>query len=126
MYPLPVDEIPKNISTYLSPFFPLPHSGLYPEDALEAAFADAAVDAVADNHTRLAPTVQEKDQDKKVRFRSAESAYHVHLWVVTQRLPINHGMVRTLMLWNCSTGSINCSVTTVVVPQYSTVAIVVL
>ena len=76
-HPLTVDEIPKNSSTHFSPFFPLPHSGLYPEDALEAAFADAAVDAVGDSHMKLAPTVQEKDLDKKVRFRSAECAYCV-------------------------------------------------
>ena len=42
------------------------------------------MDAVGDNHMRLAPTVQEKDQDKKVRFRSAEFAYYVPLWVVTR------------------------------------------
>ena len=59
-------------------FFPLLfYSGLYPEDPLEAAFADAAVDAVGDNHMRLAPTVQEKDMTKKVRFGSTVSVLHV-------------------------------------------------
>ena len=43
-------------------------SGLYPEDALEAALADAAVDSVGDNHMKLAPTVQQKDKVQQVRL----------------------------------------------------------
>lgn len=35
---------------------------------MEAAYADAAVDAVGDNHMVLRPTVQEKDEAKKVRL----------------------------------------------------------
>ena len=53
------------------------YSGLYPEDPLEAAFADAVVDAVGDNNMRLVPTVQEKDMTKKVRFGSTVSVLHV-------------------------------------------------
>ena len=55
--------------------YPCVYPGLYPEDPLEAAYADAAVDAVADNHMELRPTVQEKDQAKKVRFVKSRSAY---------------------------------------------------
>lgn len=43
--------------------------GLYPTDPVEAAFADAAVDAVVDNHQKLGPTLYEKDPIKKVRTR---------------------------------------------------------
>ena len=54
------------------------YSGLYPEDPLEAAYADAAVDAVGDNHMELRPTVQEKDEAKKVRFaENRASVNHV-------------------------------------------------
>ena len=65
----------RKVSTDISPFFfPLLfYLGLYPEDTLEAAFADAAVDAVGDNQMKLAPTVQEKDMTKKVRFGSTVS-----------------------------------------------------
>lgn len=42
-------------------------SGLYPWDPVEAAFADAAVDAVTDNHFKLAPTFFMKDLEKRVR-----------------------------------------------------------
>ncbi|CAM9421625.1 unnamed protein product [Laminaria digitata] len=44
-------------------------AGLYPEDPEEAAFADAAVDSVADNHMKLAPAIQQKDQAKKMEMR---------------------------------------------------------
>ena len=78
-YPLPANELSKSHSTDISPFFfPLLfYLGLYPEDTLEAAFADAAVDAVGDNHTRLEPTVLEEDMAKKVRFGSTVSVLHV-------------------------------------------------
>ena len=45
------------------PLFP----GLYPEDPIVAAFADAAMDAVIDMHFHLRPTVHEQDPAKKVR-----------------------------------------------------------
>nr|WEX24894.1 glutathione S-transferase [Saccharina japonica] len=51
-------------------------AGLYPEDPLEAAFVDAAVDSVVDNHMKLAPTMPEKDQAKKVRLASVGSVLH--------------------------------------------------
>lgn len=41
-------------------------AGLYPTDTLEAAFVDAAVDAVGDNHMVLRPAVQEQDVTRKV------------------------------------------------------------
>nr|ABR09272.1 glutathione S-transferase 2 [Laminaria digitata] len=44
-------------------------AGLYPEDALEAALADAAVDSVGDNHMKLAPTVQQKDKVQQMEMR---------------------------------------------------------
>lgn len=40
---------------------------LYPEDDLEAAFVDAAADAVMDCHTFLRPIFMAKDEATKVR-----------------------------------------------------------
>lgn len=76
-----LDEKSENYcnSTDLSPFIPLLYSGLYPDDHIEAAFADAAVNAVGDNHMRLAPTVLEKDKANQVWFPSTVSICHVLL-----------------------------------------------
>lgn len=41
-------------------------SGLYPTDPLEAAFADAAAEAVNDMHILLRATFRENDAAKKV------------------------------------------------------------
>ena len=48
------------------PFSLTLYTGLYPADPLEAAYADAAVDAVGDNHVELRPTLLEKDEKKMV------------------------------------------------------------
>ncbi|CAM9459718.1 unnamed protein product [Ascophyllum nodosum] len=54
--------------------------GIYPEDALEAANADAAMDAVTDLHARLAPSVQAKDHDKKLELRK-DFVEYAALWL---------------------------------------------
>lgn len=40
--------------------------GLYSEDPIEAAFADAAMEAVIDMQFHLRPTIYEQDPTKKV------------------------------------------------------------
>ncbi|CAM9459648.1 unnamed protein product [Ascophyllum nodosum] len=54
--------------------------GIYPEDALEAANADAVMDCVPDLHARLAPSVQAKDHDKKLELRKNFVEYAA-LWL---------------------------------------------
>ncbi|CAM9910824.1 unnamed protein product, partial [Sphacelaria rigidula] len=56
-------------------------AGLYPHDPVEAAFADAAVDSVSDMHSRLAPTVAEKDMAKKMEMRKALVAGYLPTWL---------------------------------------------
>eukprot|EP00904_Undaria_pinnatifida_P006911 jgi/Undpi1/334/HiC_scaffold_1.g00330.m1 len=56
-------------------------AGLYPEDALEAAYADAAVDAVADNHMELRPAVLEKDEAKKMEMRQRLASDFLPTWL---------------------------------------------
>lgn len=41
--------------------------GLYPTDPIDAAFADAAMDSVTDIHIPMRASLQEKDDEKKVR-----------------------------------------------------------
>lgn len=43
--------------------------GLYPADPIQAAFADAVVDAVIDIHIPMAASIHEKSDDKKVQRR---------------------------------------------------------
>nr|UZD11052.1 glutathione s-transferase 2 [Macrocystis pyrifera] len=56
-------------------------AGLYPEDALEAAFADAAVDAVGDSHMKLVPTIQEKDKAKQAEMREKLATDFLPTWL---------------------------------------------
>lgn len=53
--------------------FPHVRTGLYSEDPIEAAFADAAMEAVIDMHFHLRPTVHEQDPTKKVYSRSSNN-----------------------------------------------------
>lgn len=48
--------------------------GLYPTDPIDAAFADAAVDAVTDIHIPMRASIQEKDDEKKVCTSTSTSS----------------------------------------------------
>lgn len=74
-YSKPKHEIPKDNNTDQSACS-LVHPGLYPEDSLEAAFADAAVDSLHDSNIKLIPILREKDKVKQVQFGSTVYAAH--------------------------------------------------
>lgn len=53
--------------------------GLYPSDPIEAAFADAAMDAVMDIHIPMRAFVYEKDDQKKVKQVTATQPVFIFL-----------------------------------------------
>nr|ABR09271.1 glutathione S-transferase 1 [Laminaria digitata] len=55
--------------------------GLYSEDPIEAAFADAAMEAVIDMHFHLRPTVHEQDPAKKLEMRKAMTDNYLPTWL---------------------------------------------
>nr|UZD11055.1 glutathione s-transferase 5 [Macrocystis pyrifera] len=55
--------------------------GLYSEDPIEAAFADAAMEAVIDMHFHLRPTVHEQDPTKKMEMRKAMTDTFLPTWL---------------------------------------------
>lgn len=64
---LPPLNFIKSKNTHFPPPF-LVISGLYPADPLQAAFADAAVEAVADVHNPMRDSLHEPDATKKARY----------------------------------------------------------
>lgn len=50
--------------------------GLYPTDPIQAAFVDAAIDAVMDIHIPMRASIQEKDDDKKACTTAAVACHN--------------------------------------------------